>query len=191
MWCFFTFFFFFSHWTSRCIGNALIESLFLHLERKLISAWGFVSYDWVIHFTLSIPIQPQCISCTVHVWGGKEWRNWGRNESRSFEVLFSRQAKQQAYSYPPEQWKSLAFDWCSVATLSVFVLQICMCYLCHVGYPAWSHITLGFGLWRHKQELLGHIFLSHQTDMFWTKCWDGQLPAEGEFGFTTTWVLFL
>lgn len=141
--------------------ETLIESLPLHLERKLISPWGCVSCDWAIHFTLSIPIQFQCISCTVHVWGGKGWRNWGRNESRSFEVLFGSQAKQQAYSYNPEWWKSLAFDWCSVATLSVLGLQIYMCYVSHVRYPAWSHITLGFGLWQHKQELLGHVLFSH------------------------------
>lgn len=114
------FLFFVCDWTALWARNGLIESLPVHLERKLISAWDCVSCDWVIHFTLSIPIQSQCISCAVHVWGGgKGWRNWGRNESRSFEVLLSSQAKQQAYSYPPKRRKSLAFDGCSVATFSM------------------------------------------------------------------------
>lgn len=76
---------------------------------------------------------------------------------------------------PPEWWKSLV--WRRVATFSMLVLQICMCYLCHVAYPAGSHITLSFGWWWRKQELLGKIFLFHQIDKFWTQCCNDQLPA--------------
>ncbi len=47
------------------------------------------------------PFSPSVLAALCMCEEAEGWRNWGRNESRSFEVLFSSQAKQQAYFYPP------------------------------------------------------------------------------------------
>lgn len=62
---------------------------------------------------------------------------------------------------PPEQCKSLAFDWCNVETISVLVLQICICYfvlLQSCWLPNMKPHETGFGLRQRQQKLLGLLF---------------------------------
>lgn len=76
MWCF-----------SIIVLRLVSASSSSYLEGQLISLWARASADWTIRFSLWIPIQFQCISRTVHVWGGDGWRKWSKDESRSFEVF--------------------------------------------------------------------------------------------------------
>lgn len=98
-------------WTGLWVRDALIESLPLHFWQG--SSYLNVAVCLVIGRSAShfqSPFSPSVLAAPCMCEEAEGLRNWGRNESRPFEVLFSSQAKQQAYSYPPERWKSPAFD---------------------------------------------------------------------------------